>query len=138
MLNDCIKKGITWEQVAEALEAPTVDYVMLAEQVRERFCHIIPETLDHYGGKVTLSVPTQFGNKFEWFEDREKIASDVHPYCDSYDRPNTIVISPFTPEYEGYKCRVSNEAGFVESNDAELSKLTLNLLSGTIFCVPFI
>ena len=71
---------------------------------------------------MTLSVTTQFGDKFEWSKEGEKITSDVHPYCHNYDSPN-LVISPFMPEYEGrYKCGVSNEAGYVESNDAELSK----------------
>ena len=71
---------------------------------------------------MTLSVTTQFGDKFEWSKDGEKIASDMYPHCHNYDSPN-LVISPFMPEYEGrYKCRVSNEAGSVESNDAELSK----------------
>ena len=71
---------------------------------------------------MTLSVTTQYGDKFEWFKDGEIITSDVHPYCDNYDTPH-LVISPLMPEYEGrYKCRVSNEAGYVESNDAKLSK----------------
>ena len=74
---------------------------------------------------MTLSLTTQYCNdKFEWFKDGEKIASSVHPYCDSYDT-SELVISPFMPEYEGrYKCRVRNGAGYMESNDAELSKST--------------
>ena len=72
---------------------------------------------------MTLSITTQFGNKYEWFKNGEKVASDVH--CADHDTPN-LVISPFMPEYEGrYKCRVSNESGHVESNEAELSMSTL-------------
>ena len=81
------------------------------------------QALDHYGGKVKLSITTQYCDKCEWFKDGKKIASDMHPYCHNYDSCN-LVISPFMPKYEGrYKCRVSNEAGCVESSDAELSKL---------------
>ena len=38
VLSECVKKGITWDQVAEVLKAPAVGYEMLAEQVQERFC----------------------------------------------------------------------------------------------------
>ena len=90
------------------------------------------QALDHYGGEVALSITTQFGDKFEWFKDGETITSNVYPHCDNCDSPN-LVISPFMPEYEGkYKCRVSNEAGYVDSNDAELSKSTLLSIGYTI------
>ena len=73
---------------------------------------------------MIVSVTTQFGDKFEWLKDGEKITS-VHPHCHNFNSPN-LVISPFMPEYQGrYKCRVSNEAGCVESNDIKLSKSTL-------------
>ena len=72
---------------------------------------------------MTLSITTQYGDKFEWFKDGEKIASDLHLYCHNYDSPN-LVISPFMPEYEGrYKCQVSNKAGYVESTNVKISKL---------------
>ena len=97
--------------------------------------HPEDQALDHYCGKVTLSITTQYGDKFQWLKDGEKIASDVHPHCDNYDSPD-LVISPYMPEYEGrYNCRVSNDAGYVESNDVELSKSTL--LRANI-CAPFI
>ena len=38
VLSNCVKKGITWDQVAEALKAPPVGHALLGEQVRERFC----------------------------------------------------------------------------------------------------
>ena len=71
---------------------------------------------------MVVSVTAQFGDKFEWYREGKKVTPDEHPHCHDFDSPN-LVISPFLPEYEGrYKCRVSNKAGYVESNDGTLSK----------------
>ena len=60
---------------------------------------------------------------YEWFKDGEIIDPNIYPYYGGIKSPN-LVISPFMPEYEGrYKCRVGNEGGFVDSNEAQLCKL---------------
>ena len=62
-------------------------------------------------------------HQYEWFKDDERITSIKYPYCGNCDSPS-LIISPFMPEYEGrYKCRVSNEAGYVDSNDAKIGKV---------------
>ena len=60
---------------------------------------------------------------YEWFKDGKVIDLNIYPYYGGIKSPN-LVISPFMPEYEGrYKCRVSNEGGFVDSNEAQICKL---------------
>ena len=75
-----------------------------------------------YGDEVSFSLnATSNGTlSYQWYKDGELVTYDTHPYCDGAMTP-TLKIRAVLTEYEGtYSCLVSNEAGSIESDSAQL------------------
>ena len=76
-----------------------------------------------YGDEVsfTLKATSNGTLSYQWHKDCELITPDTHSYCDGAMTP-TLKIRAVLTEYEGtYSCLVSNEAGSVETESAQLA-----------------
>lgn len=83
---------------------------------------------------VTLTVESDGTAplQYQWFRDGQPLAGETRPQ---------LVLAPFAAEHGGlYHCRVSNEAGAVDSNKVQLtpvkqpskSTITVNIAVGSI------
>ena len=89
-----------------------------------------------YGDKVsfTLTATSNGSLSYQWYKDGELITPDTHPYCDGAMTP-TLKIRAVLTEYEGtYSCLVSNEAGSIESDSAQLAVGKLKLIDALSYC----